>query len=553
MPTSKQTAGAVVDARLAPAGLTRLLGSYGTRRAPVLGAAAALFAAACVVLVAVPSPTVTAPLIFIVPVGIIASELGTRAGLVSAGLAIALVLAWMATGLAAEGQTATVPRALALLFIGWIVGRTSDRAARSRRLLEQVLESTTDSIYVKDREGRYLVVNSAASTLIGRPGAEILGRTNDELLPEVAEAVAEQDASVLERDAPSTYEVSGRFGAGHQVLSVTKRPFHDASGAAVGSLGIARDITEQRRLQERFRRAFESAPIGMAVADLEGRFLDVNHALCAITGYARDELCGRTSASMTHPDDLKAEYAAMGTLLCGDVNSSVSEKRYLRPDGSAVWVACSLTLVCDVDGTPLHLLNQTQDITDRRRFERELRRLADHDPLTGLFNRRRFEQEVDRHVAEVARYGPRGALLVLDLDDFKHVNDALGHHAGDELILGLAELLGRRLRDSDIIARLGGDEFAVLLPKASADEAELIATDLVCVVREQATVGGGDLVGRVTTSVGVAPFRAGDTSREEILVAADLAMYEAKKVGGDRVAMASTAANLTASAGAGAR
>lgn len=149
MPTSKQTAGAVVDARLAPAGLTRLLGSYGTRRAPVLGAAAALFAAACVVLVAVPSPTVTAPLIFIVPVGIIASELGTRAGLVSAGLAIALVLAWMATGLAAEGQTATVPRALALLFIGWIVGRTSDRAARSRRLLEQVLESTTDSIYVR--------------------------------------------------------------------------------------------------------------------------------------------------------------------------------------------------------------------------------------------------------------------------------------------------------------------------------------------------------------------------------------------------------------------
>ncbi|MGH2897058.1 MAG: putative bifunctional diguanylate cyclase/phosphodiesterase, partial [Solirubrobacteraceae bacterium] len=180
-----------------------------------------------------------------------------------------------------------------------------------------------------------------------------------------------------------------------------------------------------------------------------------------------------------------------------------------------------------------------QDITERRRFERELRHLADHDPLTCLFNRRRFEQELDRHVAEVARYGPRGALLVLDLDHFKYVNDALGHHKGDELILAVAALLQDRLRDTDTLARLGGDEFAVLLPSADAAEAEHVAEALVTAVREEATVAAGDRRRRVTTSVGIAPFVRSDLNGEELLIEADLAMYEAKEAGRDRYTVVS--------------
>ncbi len=538
----KQTGGAVVDRRLAPAGLTRLLGSYGTRRAPVLTSAAVLFLAACVVLVFVPSPPVTAALVFVVPVAIIASELGTRAGLTTAGLSVAAVLGWVASGLGEEGPTAAGARAVALLFLAAVIGRTSDRASHSRRLLEQVLEATTDSIYVKDLHGRYLAVNSAAAELIGRPGAEILGRVNAELLPDdVAEAIAVHDAAVFERHAPSAYEMSGRFGARRCVLSVSQSPFCDASGAAIGSLGIARDITEQRRLQERFRRAFEDAPIGMAVADLNGRILDTNQAFCAMTRYSRDELCGRTLASMIHPEDLEAECAVMQALITGAVGSSIDEQRYLRPDGGLVWVARSVTVVRDVDGTPLHFLTQVQDVTDRQRFERELRHLADHDPLTGLFNRRRFKQELDRHIAEFARYGARGALLILDLDHFKYINDTLGHHAGDELIHGVAGLLQQRLRGSDLIARLGGDEFAVLLPNGGPREAEVVAADLVRTVREQATVNDtGDRRRRVTTSVGVAPFLAQGVSGDEMLIEADLVMYKAKAAGRDRFAVTPT-------------
>ncbi len=235
MPTSRQAAGAVVDERLAPAGLTRLLGSYGARRAPVLGAAAALFAAACVVLVLLPSPTVVAPLVFVVPVGNIASELGTRAGLISAGLGIALVLAWMATGLAGEGQPATVPRALALVFIGWIIGRTSDRAARSRRLLEQVLESTTDSSTSRIARAATWLSTAPPPRSSAAPAPRSSGAPTTSCCPRSPRRSPSRMRECSSADAPSTYEVSGRFGEDHQVLSVTKSPFCDASGTAVGS------------------------------------------------------------------------------------------------------------------------------------------------------------------------------------------------------------------------------------------------------------------------------------------------------------------------------
>src|SRR5215203_2202589 len=129
------------------------------------------------------------------------------------------------------------------------------------------------------------------------------------------------------------------------------------------------------------------------------------------------------------------------------------------------------------------------------------------DPLTGLLNRRRLEEELERHASQVRRYGAEGALLVLDVDHFKYVNDALGHRAGDELISSIAAVLRARLRSSDIVARLGGDEFALLLPKAGAREAQKVADDLLTAVREHSVVVGEGQRRRVTASVGVALSR----------------------------------------------
>ena len=176
------------------------------------------------------------------------------------------------------------------------------------------------------------------------------------------------------------------------------------------------------------------------------------------------------------------------------------------------------------------------DITERKRFESQLRYLADHDPLTGLFNRRHFEAELGRQVTYANRRAPAGAALLLDLDNFKYVNDTLGHHAGDDLIRSIAGVLRGRLRETDVVARLGGDEFAVLLTDADAAKAEGVAADLAEAVRRN-VITVGDRPVRVTASIGVAPLRRRELTATEVLIEADIAMYQAKEAGRDRCAV----------------
>ncbi len=178
------------------------------------------------------------------------------------------------------------------------------------------------------------------------------------------------------------------------------------------------------------------------------------------------------------------------------------------------------------DRRDLHALRET---TSR------LRHLADHDGLTGLLNRRRFEQELARHLAHGRRYGPEGALLVLDLDRFKPVNDTYGHAAGDRLLARVACVLRERLRATDVVARLGGDEFAVLLPCADRAGAEAVARSVVETVRSEALAAGSE---PVTVSTGLVLFADGAAlDAEGALDAADLAMYDAKTAGGDGYAL----------------
>jgi diguanylate cyclase (GGDEF)-like protein len=172
-----------------------------------------------------------------------------------------------------------------------------------------------------------------------------------------------------------------------------------------------------------------------------------------------------------------------------------------------------------------------RDLRDLRATTTRLRHLADHDALTGLLNRRRFEQELARHLAHARRYGPEGAVLVLDLDRFKPVNDTYGHAAGDRLLTRVACVLRERLRATDAVARLGGDEFAVLLPRGDRAGAVAVARSLVETVRAEALAAGGE---PVTVSAGVVLLEDCATlDVEGALTAADLAMYDAKTAGGD--------------------
>jgi diguanylate cyclase (GGDEF)-like protein len=197
-------------------------------------------------------------------------------------------------------------------------------------------------------------------------------------------------------------------------------------------------------------------------------------------------------------------------------------------------VSQTVSPVLDAGGRDVGASAIARDISERKRLEGQLQYLAEHDPLTGMYNRWRFERELTRELAVARRYGGGGALLAIDLDHFKFVNDSLGHVAGDELIRRSAAVVRSRMRDTDILARMGGDEFAVILRASGPGEAESVAADLVSALREEVQLEMAAGVQRITASVGIAPFPGPEPlSAEDLLVEADIAMYDAKEAGRD--------------------
>ncbi len=303
----------------------------------------------------------------------------------------------------------------------------------------------------------------------------------------------------------------------------------------------------RRAAEERFRRAFEDSGVGMALTDAEGgRLLDVNDAVCALSGYSRERLLELAPAQLAHPDDGETNSAELH-----DGDTTQSERRLVNALGQPVWVMMSTSVVRDQDGQATHQILQVQDLSERKRYEGQLEYLANHDPLTGLFNRRRFEDELYTAFSVARREQDSGAVIALDLDHFKYTNDSLGHSVGDQLIARVSGLLGERLGPREVLARLGGDEFAVLLPSADRTRAEALAEDLRLTIRAGAVVAGERGQVGTTASFGIAMFggEAGNPTADELLAEADIAMYDAKEAGRDRWTVFSPASRGTGMAG----
>ncbi|HZV72300.1 MAG TPA: EAL domain-containing protein [Conexibacter sp.] len=429
---------------------------------------------------------------------------------------------------------------------------TELRAAELRHRL--LADNATDTILAFGTDGCITYVSPACSELIGFAPEEIVGRQPRAFVhPDDRVTVKRARLRVAEEGGTITVTSRLRHREGHYVwIEARVRRVLDAdTGAPIEGQAIVRDVSERvaaeaalresveriAAAEQRFRTAFEAAPIGMALSDLDGRFIQVNDALCAITGYTREELEEMGFAELGHPADAGREEEMMRSLLAGEQSAYWMEKRYVDVVGQVVWVAVHATLVRAADGSPQHFLGQIQDVSERVRYEAQLQHMADHDPLTGLFNRRSFERELNQHILQVQRYGPEGAALVLDIDRFKHINDTLGHNVGDELIVKVAQTLRTRLRETDVLARLGGDEFAILLPRGGAAEASRVAEAVLGAVRAQSVLTAAGRRRPITASIGIALFS--DTERlsgEDVLVNADLAMYDAKEAGRDRAA-----------------
>ncbi len=299
----------------------------------------------------------------------------------------------------------------------------------------------------------------------------------------------------------------------------------------IGNLQQRADALEQLRdSEERYASTVELAAVGISHVAEDGRFVHVNQKLCDMLGYSRDELLALTVRHISHPDDIAATDEGRARLRCGEVGSFKTEKRYLRKDGLAIWVRITIALKRSVSGEPQYDISIVEDISERKRAEERIQYLATHDEMTGLPNRSMFGQLLGHAIDSARRNDTRLAVLFIDLDRFKVVNDSLGHEAGDQLLTEMAIRLKSCLRGNDVIARLGGDEFVVLSEGVRRHEdAGHIARKLLSAAIQPVHIEGHEC--RVTASVGIAQFPSDADDAQSLMKNADMAMYLAKEEG----------------------
>lgn len=289
------------------------------------------------------------------------------------------------------------------------------------------------------------------------------------------------------------------------------------------------DLEPERVIGRELELVFELAPIGMAISSLEGALLEVNHALCKTLGYEREALKGLRHADITHPDDLGRKTYLTRELVSGRIPHFEVENRYLAADGRPVHALIRVGLIRNDEGAPLHLVTQIIDISERKEMEARLRYAAEHDPLTGLPNRAAFMKVLDGLRREEKAFG----VIFLDLDQFKIVNDSLGHHAGDELLVLIAKRLRETLPDQHLLSRHGGDEFTVLLSETAEVQAAIeVAHHMQAALTMPFDLNGQDVF--ASASIGIALGRGNAATFEEVLRNADTAMYRAKAKGRGR-------------------
>ncbi|MCF6149776.1 MAG: EAL domain-containing protein [Candidatus Kuenenia sp.] len=299
----------------------------------------------------------------------------------------------------------------------------------------------------------------------------------------------------------------------------------DAIGKQIGQFMMRKNAEEQ---YSKLSQAINQSPSSVIITDYNGDIEYVNPGFTKNTGYLLEEVIGKNPRVLKSGEVHNEAYEELWKTITtgrewrGDFHNK-------KKDGSFFWEHVSISPIRDKKGKITHFVAIKEDITERKNFESKLLYLANNDPLTNLFNRRRFREELNSMLAQSLRYGTKGALLFLDLDNFKYVNDMHGHQKGDELLKRFAALLRQRMRETDILARFGGDEFAILLPHTNAEQANEISKHILELVRDKILTE--DAIHPIGISIGIVLFPEHGTDADKLLISSDLAMYMAKEDG----------------------
>jgi diguanylate cyclase (GGDEF)-like protein/PAS domain S-box-containing protein len=426
-------------------------------------------------------------------------------------------------------------------------------ARRSEEKFARVFRESPDGIVILRQSDLTIQdVNPAFRLGSGHELHELIGRPVDEFF-DVMDVAALQHA--LEKIAAQGWfrnvEVTFRHVSGKEIPTLVSGALIDVDGEP-GVLCVSKNVSELRQAQEqlrqseeRFRGAFENAPIGILLVDLAGKVFQANRFAEDLLKYPQDELESSFVTDLVPDDERESLQAELDRLLRGVEPMSRIELRMRCADGFEIWTMLHIVVQRDAAGDPLYCIMQIADITETKNSQQTMERLAFYDTLTDLANRRLFNERLSRAVELCHREHHRAALLYLDLDQFKRVNDTLGHDSGDLLLREVATRLLNCVRAVDTVARTGGDEFSILLgnvdsPMTAAD----VARRILAALRAPIHIAGHDLV--VTTSIGITLIPDDGTEPTRLLKNADLAMYRAKEQGRNNYQYYSEELNLHA-------
>lgn len=429
--------------------------------------------------------------------------------------------------------------------------RQHDRAV----LFEAVVQTIPDLLWLKDTNGIYQGCNAAFEQHFGHPAAEIIGKS-DAQFPgnEVALRLARTDQSTLFTGQSASFEeelpsLSDRSPTG--VFEIIKTPMRNALGDIVAELGMARNITDRKQWEDRLRDAGEQFELALISAELGvwaqtlgprglTRFDMDSRARSLLDLHPKDLLNSTSWTQWVHPDDLPNAKQEMRRHLTDHTQFFEAEFRARHRDGRWLWLSSRGKVVQNsATGEPLRLVGTLMDITARKGAEEAIRQMAFQDALTGLPNRRLLLDRLQQALLTSARHKRCGALLFLDLDKFKRLNDTLGHEVGDQLLQQVAQRILKNVRAIDTVARIGGDEFVVLIAdlSESVNDAELHATmvgqKILASLNEPYDLGPHHH--NSTPSIGATLFTGAEKSPAKVLRQADMAMYEAKAKGRNKL------------------
>jgi len=395
------------------------------------------------------------------------------------------------------------------------------------RSITEVIDRVSDSFVSLDADWKYTYVNAKAAEIFGRKSEDLIGKHIWTEFPDgvgqkfhlaYEKAMTEQKMVFLEDYYPPFDRwFENRIYPSPDGLTIY---FHDITSRKRAEIAL-------RDREASYRAIFDQASVGIARVGMNGKWLEVNKKLMQIVGYSSDELLKMDFLALTHSNDLKANQEYHRDLLEGTINTYTLDKRYLCKTGEITWVNVTAAVVRNEDSSPNYLILIIEDINPRKQNEARIQYLAYFDQLTGLANRRQLKDHFNYSANLAKRSGEKLAIMFLDLDHFKNINDTLGHSTGDLLLIEVARRLKATLRDEDTLSRQGGDEFIVVLPNTDEQGAAHIAEKLLRDVAQPCQINQYELV--TTVSIGIAIYPDDGQDLESLSKNADAAMYRAKQ------------------------